>query len=65
MAGTKTYAILIFWMIFLVKKSWGQAVITFTETNYVVQEGDMFTVQVYKTGAAASPVNVVVEVSLS
>ena len=41
----------------------GQAVITFIQTNYVVQEGDMFNVQLQKTGTAASSVNVVVEVS--
>ena len=41
----------------------GQAVITFIDTNYVVQEGDMFNVQLQKTGTAASSVNVVVEVS--
>ena len=50
---------------FLADSCYGQAVITFTETNYVVQEGDMFNVQLQKTGTAGSSVNVVVEVMLN
>ena len=65
MEGIRKLTVLIILTPFLVNNCCGQAVITFIDTNYVVQEGDMFTVQLMKTGTAASPVNVVVEVSLN
>ena len=42
----------------------GEASIRLLETTYSVREGDQFTIQVEKTGTAASPVNVVIEVSV-
>ncbi len=42
--------------------TYSQATITFLETSYVVNEGDMFSVEVLKSGVAASNINVVVQV---
>ena len=40
----------------------GQAILSFVQTSFVVQEGQQFFVQVLKNGEASSDVNVVVEV---
>ena len=41
----------------------GQGIITLAETVYAEREGEQFTVTLRKVGTAASPINVVVEVS--
>ncbi len=45
-----------------ITRSAGQGVISFVETSYIVKEGQMFTIDVLKTGIASSDINVVVEV---
>ncbi len=46
-----------------ITRSVSQGVVSFVETSYIVKEGQMFTIDVQKTGIALSDINVVVEVS--
>ncbi len=45
-----------------ITRSASQGVVSFVETSYIVKEGQMFTIDVQKTGVALSDINVVVEV---
>ena len=65
-AGMLTATLLcLLWVLVSLPPCLPQAIITLVDTNYVVQEGRQVSINIKKTGTAASPVNVVVMVGTS